>query len=48
VKGRYEIRHDTYGRGYRFTDLDRARRELARSVGGGWYIFDRQERRVAL
>jgi hypothetical protein len=44
MKRRYELRHDTYGRGYRYTKLEHAQRELAHSVPAGeWYIWDRQE-----
>lgn len=43
MKKRYEIRHDTLGSGYRYTDLARAERELTHCVPAGeWYIYDRQ------
>jgi hypothetical protein len=39
---RYELRHDTLGQGYRYTDLGRAQKELAHAVPvGEWFIFDR-------
>ena len=45
MKGRYELRHPRYGRGLRFTSLDRARRELTFAIPAGeWFIFDRQEK----
>lgn len=45
MKGRYELRHATYGRGLRFTSLDHARRELKHAVPAGtWVIWDRQEK----
>lgn len=46
MKGRYELRHDTYGRGYRYTDLRLARKEIAKCIPAStWYIFDRLEKR---
>lgn len=44
MKGRYEIRHPKFGRGYRFTSLERARKEFLFCAGGNWYIYDRQEK----
>ena len=45
MTGRYEIRdrENPRARGYRFTALDRAQRELAHAVPAGrWFIYDRQ------
>lgn len=45
MKGRYQLRHDSYGFGLRFTRLDLAVRELGHAAGGGWFIFDRLEKK---
>lgn len=46
MQGRYELRHPVYGRGYRWTRLDLAERDLAKSVPANeWFIYDRLEKR---
>jgi hypothetical protein len=45
MQRRYQLAHDTLGRGYRYTKLEHAIRELAHCVPAGeWYIIDRQTR----
>lgn len=49
MTGRYEIKDRTnpLARGYRFTSLDRAKRELARAVPRTrFYILDRQAKTI--
>lgn len=46
MKGRYEIkdRNNPKAKGYRFTKLEHAQRELAHATPPErWYIFDRAE-----
>jgi hypothetical protein len=43
VKGRYQLRHDRYGFGLKYTKLEHAQRELQHCVPAGeWFIFDRE------
>lgn len=47
MKGRYQLRHPIYGRGYKYERLDLAERELAKCVPANeWYVYDRLEKRV--
>lgn len=49
MTGRYEIRdnQNPKARGYRFTKLERAQRELTHAVPASrWFIFDRQTKQA--
>lgn len=46
MTGRYELRHPVYGKGYRWTRLDLAIRDLSKSIPvNEWFIYDRLEKR---